>query len=111
MAGAAFRLHCRPFVQASQAAILAKELFGLHIKDRSSVKELESYDDRNFLIECTGDSVKHSEKGQMEEAVPSDLKKYVLKVLHSKNTYSCGFLDAAVEAVDLLKIQQGECQF
>ena len=109
MAGAVSRLYCRPFVQISQVLDLAEELFGLNIKDRSSVKELESYDDRNFLIECAVDPIKHSEKRQIEEACQSELKKYVLKVLHPKNTYSSGFLDATVEAVDHLKIRMGEC--
>ncbi|KAJ7384576.1 hypothetical protein OS493_021207 [Desmophyllum pertusum] len=40
----------RPSVSKHQAVVMAAQLFNLNIADPSSVKELDSYDDRNFFM-------------------------------------------------------------
>ena len=110
MAATVYRPKFRPFVQTSQLLDIAEEIFGLEIIDRSSVKELESYDDRNFLIESKINAVDNSQTEFFFNGCRSPLRKFVLKVLHSKNTYDNEFLEATVKVLDHLKAQKGECR-
>ena len=59
----------KPPVEKHQAAVLAARLFNLHITDLSFVKELNSYDDRNFYM-------RGSLNGQRE------CQEYVLKIIN-----------------------------
>ena len=93
------RVDFRPFALINDILRIAEDVFGLRVDDRSSVKELESYDDRNFLLE-----------GRIyanDEITKSPLRKYVLKVMHPKNTYTKGILEAIVKAVEHLKRREG----
>lgn len=103
-----YQLNFRPFVQTTQLLDFVEEIFGLEIIDRSSVKELESYGDRNFLIESKINSMDNDKTGCSEDICKPPMKKFILKVLHSKNTYDKGFLEATVQVLDHLKTRKGE---
>ena len=73
----------RPPVTADQAVTIATQLFNLHIEDPSSIKELSSYEDRNFLM-------RGSLMREEEEVEVSGGKGYVLKVLnHVESSHEC----------------------
>ena len=99
------RLDFRPFVKANVIIELAERIFGLKVEDCSSVEELESYSDRNFFIRGR---IVSRENGRGADNEQPLLQEYVLKVLHSKNTYAKGFTEAAVQMVEHLKGQVGE---
>ena len=65
----------RPAVTTDQAVTMATQLFNLHIADATSVKELCSYDDRNFFM-----------RGRLmreeNEVEVSGCKEYILKILN-----------------------------
>lgn len=46
-----FKMAMRPEASEEYAACLARTLFGLDVVDLDSVKELVSYEDRNFYME------------------------------------------------------------
>lgn len=97
-------IEMRPFVEKHKLLELAQKLYGLEVEDSSLVRELESYEDRNFFIEgrITRQEIDRPRNGVSSHCQPSS-QKYVLKVLHPKNTYSLGFLDAAVKICEYLK--------
>lgn len=70
----------KPFVTKSQAVNLAKELFGLSVDTTSdsSVKELDSYDDRNFYVRATREGIE---------------REFVLKVSNSDDSANRELLD------------------
>ena len=110
MAGDNLRLNLRPFVPLPQVVHLAKEIFGVEAKNPSLVKELESYEDRNYLIECKNATVENDEAGFSKDDSLFPSKKYVLKLLHPKNTYADGFLEATVQSLEHLQVNKREFQ-
>ena len=70
----------KPPVEKHQAAVLAARLFNLHITDLSFVKELNSYDDRNFYM-------RGSLNGQRE------CQEYVLKIINDVESMHEYFLE------------------
>ena len=70
----------RPPVSTRQAQVMAARLFNLNIADLSSVKELNSYQDRNFYMRGT------LMRGEKEVRV----SEYVLKVInHLDSNHEC----------------------
>ena len=66
-----------------QAAVMATRLFNLVIKDHSSVKELDGYDDRNFYM-------RGSLKKEPNKLDISACKEYVLKIVnHLDSKHEC----------------------
>lgn len=73
----------RPPVSTDQAVAMAIQLFNLHIADATSVKELYSYDDRNFFMRG---SLMREEK----EMKVFGCKEYILKILnHVDSNHEC----------------------
>jgi len=73
----------RPPVTTDQAVTMATQLFNLHIEDATSVKELYSYDDRNFFM-------RGSLMREEEEVEVSGCKEYILKILnHVDSSHEC----------------------
>lgn len=70
----------KPPVEKHQAAVLAAQLFNLHITDLSFVKELDSYVDRNFYI-----------RGSLNG--PPGCQEYVLKILNDVETSQEHFIE------------------
>ena len=66
-----------------QAAVMATRLFNLVIKDHSSVKELDGYDDRNFYM-------RGSLKKEPNKLDTSACKEYVFKIVnHLDSKHEC----------------------
>ncbi len=85
-------LMIRPSVSPREAKLLAENLFGITVKD---IKELASYDDRNFLVEVLACP-------QPIQDVLNDnheANKFVFKLMHTRDTYSSDFLNAIGNAM------------
>ena len=73
----------KPTVTTYQAVAMATQLFNLRIADVTSVKELYSYDDRNFFMR----GFLMREEKEMEV---SECKEYILKILnHVDSSHEC----------------------
>lgn len=73
----------KPTVTTDQAVAMATQLFNLRIADVTSVKELYSYDDRNFFMRG------FLMRGEKEMEV-SECKEYILKILnHVDSSHEC----------------------
>ena len=73
----------KPIVTTDQAVAMATQLFNLRIADVTSVKELYSYDDRNFFMR----GFLMREEKEMEV---SECKEYILKILnHVDSSHEC----------------------
>lgn len=73
----------KPTVTTDQAVAMATQLFNLRIADVTSVKELYSYDDRNFFMR----GFLMREEKEMEV---SECKEYILKILnHVDSSHEC----------------------
>ena len=73
----------KPTVNTYQAVAMATQLFNLRIADVTSVKELYSYDDRNFFMR----GFLMREEKEMEV---SECKEYILKILnHVDSSHEC----------------------
>ena len=73
----------RPPVTTEQAVTMATQLFNLQIEDATSVKELYSYDDRNFLMR--GSLMREEDKMGV-----SGCEEYILKILnHVVSSHEC----------------------
>lgn len=73
----------KPTVTTDQAVAMATQLFNLRIADVTSVKELYSYDDRNFFMR----GFLMREEKEMEV---SECKEYILKILnHVNSSHEC----------------------
>ena len=99
------KLLLRPFLTKEAAIPLAKQIFGLEVDDTSTVKELESYDDRNFLMK--GQILGWPKSGSKFHHQEVDSQTYLFKVMHSRETYRPGFLDAVIGAMQHLRVHLG----
>lgn len=77
----------RPVVGETTAAKLVLKLFGLTV---SSIKELNSYDDRNFLIQVEG----VCQNPHIKELCPGG---YILKITNSLDSKNSKIMEAQVE--------------
>ena len=94
----------RPSINKKQACFLANCLFGLHVPDASSVKELNSYEDRNFYMRGT----LMGTKGEVKAESSSD--EFILKVLNHVHSTEKGLI-AAQSSSMLFLIKHGfHCQ-
>lgn len=94
----------RPYVSKTKLLDLAEETFGLVARNRQSVRELESYDDRNFHVRgIIADGISNGDDHGGEKE-----SEYVLKVLHPKNTYADGFIDSSVKITEHLNDKTGQ---
>eukprot|EP00794_Sanderia_malayensis_P017048 gene17048-18765_t len=96
------RLSIRPYLEKSKAIELARKHFGLNTVNK--IKELVSYDDRNFFIETShGCSSEYQSKELGNRSAGHQLEtsvtKYVFKIMNSNSTYRCDFLDAVLLAL------------
>ena len=86
----------KPPVEKHQAAVLAARLFNLHITDLSFVKELNSYDDRNFYM-------RGSLNGQRE------CQEYVLKIINDVESRHEYFLELQCNIMLFLQTRGYNC--
>ena len=91
----------RPSVSADQATALATCLFGLQISNLSTVKELESYNDRNFFMRGTLLNAQNNEEGSCGE--------YILKILNPDDTACESLVDVQCEAMMFLRARGYVC--
>ena len=103
------KLSLRPFLTKEAAIPLAKQIFGLEVDDTSTVKELESYDDRNFLMKGQILGCWPKAGSKFQEGVGA--QKYLFKVMHSRETYRPGFLDAVIGAMQHLHVHLGRIHY
>lgn len=80
----------QPCVSRVQSIELAKRLFGLEVIDKQATKELDSYDDRNFLL-----------KGKLQRDCNAEEEYFVLKVF---NSFVSRFNDSQEIQSDLLPL-------
>eukprot|EP00794_Sanderia_malayensis_P017049 gene17049-18766_t len=85
----------RPCLEKSKAIELARKHFGLNTVNK--IKELVSYDDRNFFIEGSYGCSSEYQSKELEE------KKCVLKIMNSDVTYRSDILDAVMLALQHFK--------
>ena len=88
------RLHIRPFVAKETVVRFAKEIFGLEVDVGTTIKELESYEDRNFLLQGRIINANGPKTGQNNGINEQKSQKFVFKVTNSRDSYRHGFLDA-----------------
>ena len=92
----------RPFINTKQAIVLASRLFGLRIKNESRVKELDSYQDRNFYIQGTlarkNDNISDNLTGE-----------FTLKITNHTDSSDKGTLDAQSSVMLFLSERGIEC--
>lgn len=85
-----------------QAVAMATSLFHLNIEDPSTVKELDSYDDRNFFM-------RGSLMGDEKETGESVCKEYVLKIVnHMDSNHKC-LIQAQCDAMLFLQARGYKC--
>lgn len=88
-----------PNLDSEAICSLLKELYPFEDVDRSSVKELPGYEDRNFYF-----------KGRLNpEAVSCATEEFILKVSHLTN--SCELLEGVNEVMDHLKSRDFRCNY
>ena len=76
-------LPSKPPVTTDQAVTMATQLFNLYIEDTTSVKELHSYDDRNFFMR--GSLMREEKKIEV-----SGCKEYILRISnHVDSSHEC----------------------
>jgi len=106
----------KPQLELSDAAALAAELYGLTV-ELSSLKELDSYDDRNFYFRATPppppsaaaaaeESLDANAVAAAEGAAPPDgavARHYVLKVHNGVESQAPALLEAQNEAMALVR--------
>lgn len=103
------RADFRPYVTEAKLLDFVQDAFGLQLKDRSSVKELESYEDRNFLVKgCLHQTVCGDYAGQDEKVNELCCKEYVIKVLNPRDTYADGYVNASIKILEHLNYTVGE---
>ena len=81
----------RPKVNTGLALQLATKFFSLKESSIASIKEINSYDDRNFLITCSV-SERPEKDGPNEATIEELSKRYILKVYGS--TFTKDYLNA-----------------
>ena len=103
----------RPLVDKTQAAELARQLFGFHVSSPKLVKELVSYDDRNFYLKGTfklPEETRNSEDPATNDAAkPAKEEEFVLKVLNRIDSALNGLVDAQNEMMLFLNQNGVEC--
>ena len=92
----------RPVVDVQKAIGLACSLYGLSISYPSLVKELVSYDDRNFYMK--GTLMDHENGLQTSEC------EFVLKILNHVDSENISFVNAQNEVMLYFKKQGFTCQ-
>ena len=95
-------LPSRPPVTANQAVTMATKLFNLHIEDTTTVKELNSYDDRNFFMRG---SLMRGEK-KMED---SGCKEYILKTTNHVDSNHEGLIEVQCNTMLFLQSRGYHC--
>lgn len=95
------RANFRPYVTKTKILDLAQEVFGLVVKDRS-VKELESYGDRNFYLRGNLRHAACANRADNDKLRCEERGEYVLKVLQPKNTYASGYVHASIKILEHL---------
>lgn len=107
------RLCIRPFLEKETVVKLAKELFGLEVDVGATIKELESYDDRNFLMQgriIPGPKTENCERRGLSNNNGNYERKsqqFVFKVMNSRDSYRYGFVDAIDGAMRHLHVHLG----
>ena len=93
----------KPIASQVRAVWLAKELFGLVVV-KDSVKDLDSYDDRNFYFRATSQRPELSDPldCHAHEAEP-ELFHYVLKVHNGVESLSPGFIECQNLAMECIR--------
>ena len=92
----------RPLVTKCQAVAMATGVFNLEIKNDSSVKELDSYDDRNFYIQgfLQGAS-QHSDSPTCEE--------FVLKIMNHVDSNHEYLIQTQCNVMSFLRTRGHKC--
>ena len=110
----------RPYLDFKTVCKYVQEVFGLVVTDESFVKELDSYDDRNYYVRgrianngpsCAtrdGGIEQFSKDFQKANQSTESNEKYVFKVMSSKITYSKDFLDASIDALEHMQQALGK---
>ena len=110
----------RPYLDVKAVSKYVQEVFGVVVTDESFVKELDSYDDRNYYVRgrianngpscATRDGRKEQffKDSQKANQSTQSTGKYVFKVMGSKTTYSKDFLDASIDAVEHMQQALGK---
>ena len=84
---------------------LAKEIFGLEVDVGTTIKELESYEDRNFLMQ--GRIINGPKTCQNNGNNEQKSQQFVFKVTNSRDSYRHGFVDAIDGAMRHLHVHLG----
>lgn len=92
----------RPLVTKCQAVAMATRVFNLEIKNDSSVKEMDSYDDRNFYIQgfLQGAS-QHSDSPACEE--------FVLKIMNHVDSNHEYLIQTQCNVMSFLRTRGHKC--
>ena len=93
----------RPFITKQQSAVLAQKLFALQMSPQSTVKELDSYDDRNFLVKGRLEGPQQSGENENEENF------YVLKVTNALMSKYRDLFEVLSVALDYISTKGMQC--
>lgn len=103
----------RPLVDKMQAVELARRLFGFHVSDAKDVKELASFDDRNFYLKGTFKLPKLQNGEALTNGAHDGANykedEFVLKVLNRIDSALTGLVDAQDELMLFLSQNGVEC--
>lgn len=91
----------KPIVSPEQAIEVARELFGLQVV-QSSVRDLDSYDDRNFYMRATHSRTELSLAADNNDA-SSGFQHFVLKVHNGIESLNPSFIECQNLAMDAVR--------
>ncbi|XP_065072296.1 hydroxylysine kinase-like [Rhopilema esculentum] len=117
------RFILRPYLDFKTVSKYVQEVFGLVVTDESCIKELDSYDDRNYFVRgrianngpscatrCDGKEQFFKDSQKANQSTQNS-GKYVFKVMSSKTTYSKDFLDASIDVVEHIQQALGNSPY
>ena len=92
----------RPHVTENQAVVMATRLFNLNITDHSSVKELDSYEDRNFYL-------RGSLNEESKKLASSGGNEYVLKISNHTDSNHEHLIQTQCDVMSFLQARGYKC--